>query len=38
MCAYEARKEPMYMMETEDGPKAIEIQEYEFEKRFPGQI
>jgi chromosome segregation protein len=28
----------MYMMETEDGPKAIEIQEYEFEKRFPGQI
>jgi chromosome segregation protein len=29
---------PMYMMETEDGPKAIEIQAYEFEKRFPGQI
>jgi chromosome segregation protein len=28
----------MYMMETEDGPKAIEIQPYEFEKRFPGQI
>jgi len=28
----------MYMMETEDGPKAIEIQDYEFEKRFPGQI
>ena len=29
---------PMYMMETEEGPKAIEIQTYEFEKRFPGQI
>ena len=28
----------MYMMETEDGPKAILVQEYEFEKRFPGQI
>ncbi len=28
----------MYMMETEDGPKTIEAVEYEFEKRFPGQI
>lgn len=28
----------MYMMETEDGPKEIEAQSYEFEKRFPGQI
>jgi chromosome segregation protein len=28
----------MYMMETEDGPKKIEVQDYEFEKRFPGQI
>ena len=28
----------MYMMETEDGPKIIEAIEYEFEKRFPGQI
>lgn len=28
----------MYVMETEDGPKEIEIQEYEFEKRFPGQV
>ncbi|WP_408098141.1 chromosome segregation protein SMC [Peredibacter sp. HCB2-198] len=28
----------MYMMETEDGPKEIEAIEYEFEKRFPGQI
>lgn len=28
----------MYMMETEDGPKEIEAVEYEFEKRFPGQI
>lgn len=28
----------MYMMETEDGPKAIETVEYEFEKRFPGQV
>lgn len=28
----------MYMMETEEGPKAIEVVEYEFEKRFPGQI
>jgi chromosome segregation protein len=28
----------MYMMETEDGPRAIEVIDYEFEKRFPGQI
>lgn len=28
----------MFTMETEEGPKAIEVQEYEFEKRFPGQI
>jgi chromosome segregation protein len=28
----------MYMMETEDGPKEIEMFGYEFEKRFPGQI
>ncbi len=28
----------MYFMETEEGPKEIEIQDYEFEKRFPGQI
>lgn len=28
----------MYFMETEDGPRAIEVLEYEFEKRFPGQI
>ncbi|MFP5386954.1 MAG: chromosome segregation protein SMC [Bacteriovoracia bacterium] len=28
----------MYFMETEDGQKEIECQEYEFEKRFPGQI
>lgn len=28
----------MYMMETEEGPVAIQVQEYEFEKRFPGQI
>ncbi len=28
----------MYIMETEDGPKEIEQVEYEFEKRFPGQI
>ena len=28
----------MYMMETEDGPRAIEVIHYEFEKRFPGQI
>ena len=28
----------MYMMETEDGPKEIEMLGYEFEKRFPGQI
>ncbi|NCY26221.1 MAG: hypothetical protein EBX37_15690, partial [Alphaproteobacteria bacterium] len=29
---------PMYVMETEEGPKEIEVQDYEFEKRFPGQI
>lgn len=28
----------MYFMETEDGTKEIEAVEYEFEKRFPGQI
>lgn len=28
----------MYMMETEEGPKEIEIVDYEFEKRFPGQV
>jgi len=28
----------MYMMETEEGPKAILVEEYSFEKRFPGQI
>lgn len=28
----------MYMMETEDGPRAIESVDYEFEKRFPGQV
>jgi chromosome segregation protein len=28
----------MYFMETEEGPKAIDLQDYEFEKRFPGQI
>jgi chromosome segregation protein len=28
----------MYLMETEDGQKTIEAQDYEFEKRFPGQI
>jgi chromosome segregation protein len=28
----------MYFMETEEGQKAIESYEYEFEKRFPGQI
>lgn len=28
----------MYMMETEEGPHPIAINEYEFEKRFPGQI
>lgn len=28
----------MYMMETEDGPKTIESVDYEFEKRFPGQV
>jgi chromosome segregation protein len=28
----------MYVMETEEGPKSIEAKDYEFEKRFPGQI
>ncbi|MFA5582673.1 MAG: chromosome segregation protein SMC [Bacteriovoracaceae bacterium] len=28
----------MFFMETEDGQKEIEAVEYEFEKRFPGQI
>jgi chromosome segregation protein len=28
----------MYIMETEDGQKTLETLEYEFEKRFPGQI
>lgn len=28
----------MYFMETEDGPKEIEVLSYEFEKRFPGQL
>ncbi|MES2528154.1 MAG: chromosome segregation protein SMC [Bdellovibrionota bacterium] len=28
----------MYIMETEDGQKILEALEYEFEKRFPGQI
>ena len=28
----------MYQMETEDGPKTIEALDYEFEKRFPGQV
>jgi chromosome segregation protein len=28
----------MYLMETEEGQKTIEAIEYEFEKRFPGQI
>jgi len=28
----------MYFMEAEDGPKELEALEYEFEKRFPGQI
>lgn len=28
----------IYLMETEDGPKTIVALEYEFEKRFPGQI
>lgn len=28
----------MFTMETEDGPKTIETVEYEFEKRFPGQV
>jgi chromosome segregation protein len=29
---------PMYQMESEDGPKAVDAQYYEFEKRFPGQL
>jgi chromosome segregation protein len=28
----------MYVMETEEGPKTLEAVEYEFEKRFPGQV
>lgn len=28
----------MFMMESEDGVKTIESQEYEFERRFPGQV
>ena len=28
----------MYFQEGEDGPISIEVNEYEFEKRFPGQI
>lgn len=28
----------MYFMESEEGPKEIEALEYEFDKRFPGQI
>jgi chromosome segregation protein len=28
----------IYFMETEDGPREIEVQDYEFEKRFPGQV
>ncbi len=28
----------MFFMETEDGQKEIEAVEYEFEKRFPGQV
>ena len=28
----------MYVMETEEGPKSIEVVDYEFEKRFPGQV
>lgn len=28
----------MYIMETEDGQKTLEALEYEFEKRFPGQV
>ncbi len=29
---------PMFIMETEEGQKTLEALEYEFEKRFPGQI
>ena len=28
----------MYMMETDEGPRAIAVTEYTFEKRFPGQV
>ncbi len=28
----------MYIMETEEGQKTLEALEYEFEKRFPGQV
>ena len=28
----------MYFMESEEGPKEIEAIDYEFEKRFPGQV
>ncbi len=28
----------MFQMETEDGPKTIEAHDYEFDKRFPGQL
>lgn len=28
----------MYLMETEEGQKTLEALEYEFEKRFPGQV
>jgi chromosome segregation protein len=28
----------MYVMETDEGPRSIESMEYEFEKRFPGQV
>lgn len=28
----------MYFMETEEGQKEIEVKDYEFEKRFPGQV
>jgi chromosome segregation protein len=28
----------MYIMETEEGPKTLEALDYEFEKRFPGQV
>ncbi len=28
----------MFQMETEEGPKTVEALEYDFEKRFPGQL